>query len=199
MILISPFVYLNQYKKVCYSINKEWENFSKKFKINLVIISHEINLNKLNKKKIKLIILSGGGDIYKIKKTSINKSRDKFDLKLINFGIKNNIPILAVCRSFQLIANFHGSKLYKKKSDKKHPIYFTKKVKSYDRKLIVNSYHLINIKTLPKEFDILAKNSNGFIEVAFNKNKKILCLMPHPEREFYSKSLIPLIKNYLIK
>ena len=156
-------------------------------------------MKKFNERKIKLIILSGGGDIYKIKKTSINESRDRFDLKLINFGIKNNIPILTVCRSFQLIADFYGSKLYKKKSYKKHPIYFTKKIRFYDKKLIVNSYHLINIKTLPKEFDVLARNSDGFIEIAFNKNRKILCLMPHPEREFYSKSLIPLIKNYLIK
>ena len=62
---------------------------------------------------------------------------------------------------------------------------------------MVNSYHQMNIKNLPKDFDVIAYNSEGFIEIALNKRKKTLCLMPHPEREYYSKSLVPLIKHFL--
>ena len=51
---------------------------------------------------------------------------------------------------------------------------------------------------LRKDFDIIATNSDDFIEIAYNKKSKMLCLMPHPEREFYSKSLTPLIKNFLL-
>ena len=197
MILISPYTYLNKYKKTCYSINKEWEIFSKKFKDDLFILTHRFDLRKVKKKSVKMIILTGGGDIFKVKKEKLNKDRDEFDLKLFHFAVKNKIPILAVCRSFQLIADFYKSKLFKKKNSKKHFIFFEKKIKSYPEKLMVNSYHLINIKNLPKDFDVIAYNSEGFIEIALNKRKKTLCLMPHPEREYYSKSLVPLIKHFL--
>jgi putative glutamine amidotransferase len=198
MILISPYTYINKYKKVCYSINKEWEIFANKLNDNLFILTHKCDLKKIKKDNIKMIILSGGGDIFHIKKSIINKSRDQFDSNLIKFAIKNQIPILAVCRSFQLVAYLYKANLYKKKNPKKHLIFFKKKILNYTKKLMVNSYHLVNIKKLSKDFDIIATNSDDFIEIAYNKKSKMLCLMPHPEREFYSKSLTPLIKNFLL-
>ena len=59
------------------------------------------------------LILSGGNDLYSLIKLKENLIRDKNEIKLIKFALKNKIPILAVCRGFQLVAKFFKCKIFK--------------------------------------------------------------------------------------
>ena len=50
------------------------------------------------------------------------------------------------------------------------------------KKLNVNSFHNYGIEKINKKFKIISKSNDGLIEIAEHNNKKILCMMFHPER-----------------
>ena len=62
---------------------------------------------KLNQFKISGIILSGGNDIGQY------PARDKLELDLIQYSVKNSLPLLGICRGMQMLAKFYGSELIK--------------------------------------------------------------------------------------
>lgn len=203
-ILISPFVEKNKYKKIVLSLNLEWFAYLKKLKFNATVFNPYLSsLSQL--KNIDVIIISGGGDIYKLKKNKINLFRDKYEKKLIEEGIKKKIPIIAVCRGFQLIVSIIANKARnliqtKKHKNVSHLIFFENKNSIYDKNEIsVNSYHNIAIKKLNKKFEVIAKSKDNNIEIALLKNKKILGLMFHPERENKDQLIIDNIIKKFIK
>lgn len=171
-------------------------------RLNLNIIPHlapKKNLLK-NVKKADGLILLGGGDIYKIDKTKENKIRDKIEKKLFKLFYKSDKPILAICRGFQLISDIYKIKLHKMKGHvrKNHNLVIKNSKFIYYKKLKVNSFHEYCVKKVPKNFKIISKLSDETIEIAEHKNKKILCLMFHPERKMDSKKNISKsIKNFI--
>lgn len=196
-IAITPYVFLNKYKKICYSINKEWSELASKINEDIFMLCDLSNFNNLFKKiNVKAVILSGGGDISKIKNSKINKLRDAFELKLAKFCFKRKIPVIAVCRGFELLASNEGCLLKKVKTNSKRNqihLEFKNQIKS----LHVNSFHNYKIFNLNSDFKILGKCKDGSIEVALHKKKKLLCLMMHPERSGNNKIIIQLFKNFI--
>lgn len=136
------------------------------------------------------VVLSGGSDIGK------NKIRDESEKFLIKFAIKNRIPLIGICRGMQLIGNFFNSKLIKVKNhvNTKHDIF-----SKYER-FRVNSFHNFSIKSCPKNFKVLFKSKDGYIEAIYSKNNKIYACMWHPERnKNFEKQDIKIFKSFLIK
>ena len=72
--LITPYVYLNKYNKICFSINKEWSDLLKKFNSQLTMITYDddFNFDKKDLQGYDGIILSGGGEINFHKKNKIS-------------------------------------------------------------------------------------------------------------------------------
>ncbi len=193
--LITPYIFKNNYKKICFSINKEWYDLFKTFKSNLNMVTYDENI-LINKKLLSGyngVIFSGGGEIYSNRKNKLNLLRDRFEKKLLDVAIKNHIPILAVCRGYQLVGNKFRfvQKKVKFHKNNNHNIF------SEDKKKVinVNSYHSYGIIKLNHDFKSLFKHNDKTIEACISKSKKILCLMFHPER--YSKDQIYI--NNLIK
>ena len=126
----------------------------------------------LNEIKPHGIVLSGGENI------GTNKFRDTAEYFLINFSKKHDIPILGICRGMQILAKYFGSKLYKVKNhvNKNHLI------KSQNKKVIVNSFHNLAIKSCPKNFKIKFKAEDGVIESIYSTNYRMEGWMWHPER-----------------
>jgi N5-(cytidine 5'-diphosphoramidyl)-L-glutamine hydrolase len=148
------------------------------------------------------ILLTGGNDINTYKSSEISFKRDFFEKKLIDYGIKNDIPILGVCRGMQLIANYFGSS-FKRVEEQvaiKHKLVINKDSK-YFNKLIklgkVNSYHDYAVAEVPKELLISATNESGVIKSIEHREYKIFGQMWHSERETpFDKDEIALIKNF---
>ena len=129
--------------------------------------------------------------------------KDEIEMRLIRQALKNNIPILGICRGSQLLNVVCGGTLYgdvqiEKKSRLKHidfsrydsyrhPISIvagSPLQKWYQRKTLrVNSYHHQGIRDLAPRFRPMAFAKDGLIEGFYDPKEKFLVgLQFHPER-----------------
>ena len=199
-IILSSKLIIDKYGKVNFLTDEDLLNYINKLGLNILPLS--IKKNQINTENLRLangLILSGGGDIYKYKKNKINKLRDSIEIKLFNYFSKKNLPILLICRGFQLMIDMHKIKLFKQKNHvrKSHLLKLSNSKFLKHSKLSVNSYHNYSIKKLPVNYINVASTKDGSIEIAEHKSKKILGLMFHPERNMKSKDLVfKSIKNF---
>ena len=199
-IILSSKLIIDKYGKVNFLTDEDLSNYINKLGLNILPLS--IKKNQINSENLRLakgLILSGGGDIYKYKKNKINKLRDSIEIKLFNYFSKKNLPILLICRGFQLMIDMHKIKLFKQKNHvrKSHLLKLSNSKFLKHSKLSVNSYHNYSIKKLPVNYINVANTKDGSIEIAEHKSKKILGLMFHPERNMKSKELVlKSIKNF---
>ena len=143
------------------------------------IISHKkLNL-KLEKKRIKGIILSGGPlNVYQSKKVRFNK-------KLFSL----NVPILGICFGHQIISKELGGRVKKAK----HREFGLAKLKKLNpSKLISNFFnkkgsnnvwmsHADEVTKLPKGFKVVAKTETSKFSIIENPKKKLYGIQFHPE------------------
>ena len=200
-ILITQKIFKDKYQQFAYSLEMHWYDYFLNKNIILIPIADSENFEKkFNQIKPDSVILSGGGDISKKKGTKENILRDKFEKKLIKLSIKKNIPILAVCRGFQLIADLYKEKLIKIKGHAGTNHLIKVNIDNQVENIDVNSYHNYGIKKLPKHFSALGKHSDGSIEIAKSSKYNILCTMFHPERKNKSQLFVnKLIFSHIFK
>ena len=77
-------------KKPLFYIDKGWDNFFKKNKSKYEMYKSKMKLSCI--KNFDCLIISGGGDIYKISKKRFDKYRDTLEIKLIKLFLKNKSP-----------------------------------------------------------------------------------------------------------
>lgn len=180
-----------------FRLDKNWFDYISKFNAILIPLGFDkFNIDKIDHLKLDGIIISGGGDIYNINKKKSNLIRDKFEYKLVSYFKKKNKPILMVCRGFQLMAVKLENKIIKInkhiKTNHKLEIFDNRYFKNLST-LNTNSYHNFGILNLNKHFEILGKSKDNFIEFAKIKEKKIYCMMFHPERYNIDQKKIDII------
>lgn len=155
--------------------------------------------NLINNIKLSGLILSGGNTLYSCSPNSKDASllRDQFEMLLIDFAIKNNIPIIGVCRGMQIINKYFNGKMIKIKNKIKNH-----KIKNlsdkYELPKVVNSFHNwgIDFKSLSNDLVPIALDHNDNIEAFMHPKKKILGIMWHPERDYpFNKNNLQLFKN----
>ena len=205
-IFITPIIKKNNYGKLSIENNLDLINYFHKLNF-LCTSSYSADKRLLFKicKNNDVLILSGGGNIANIEKTKENKIRDSFEKKLVELFVKQRKPIIAICRGFQLLVNLSKYPIGKISKHVRtiHKIKILKKNNFLNcNNLITNSYHEYGVRKLDKEYEILGITDDGSIELAFNKKKKILCFMFHPERKNKSslevkKIIVNFIKNFL--
>ena len=146
-------------------------NFKKKNNADIKTL-----LKWLNSIKPSGIILSGGQDIGKF------KHRDQIEFKLLKWSVKNNVPIIGICRGMQIIGHWAKVKTIKIKNHVgvRH-IIISSINKNYKRK--VNSFHNLALSKCPKNFKVNFRSLDGVIESIEWRKKKIFGCMWHPERE----------------
>ena len=192
-IILSSKAIIDKHQNINFLIDQDLSTFLNN--LNFKILPKVLKNDKINLKNLKNadgLILAGGGDLFKYKKNKINKIRDNYEKKLLKYFIKKNKPILAICRGFQLVADFYGIKLEKIKNHVRttHNLKLLNSRFITYSKLSVNSYHNYSITKLPKNFLNIASTTDKSIEIAEHKTKRILCLMFHPERKMKSQKLI---------
>ena len=157
-----------------------------------------------------LIVLVGGGDAPREYFESdideiVQLQRNALEKKLIDFALRNKIPLLGICRGMQVLNGFFGGHItrsYESRAEvgKEH------KVNTFDgRSLFVNSFHqdVIRNEHLSNAFSVVAMHENDvFVEAMVNEERKILGIQWHPERmndDQQSKAYTDyLIKHFLL-
>jgi len=170
------------------AISHDWSQFCEELNFIPILIPNTLSNIDLFLEKLELdgIILSGGGDI------GLNIERDETEKKLLEYGIKNNLPILGVCRGMQIINKFFNGKLIKSQNNEHvnldHSVNIIEESFSniIGKEISVNSYHnnIIfqnNLGKNLKPFAITKKDNS--IEGFFHNQYSILGVMWHPERK----------------
>lgn len=123
------------------------------------------------------ICLTGGNDIVAYGGNA--PERDETEALMIDWAERNDKPILAICRGLQLLMHRNGIPLEKVVDHVavQHPVQ-TREGALYP----VNSYHNWGFHQAPEDYEVLATASDGSIEAVRSKDRRILGIMWHPER-----------------
>lgn len=157
------------------------------------------------------IIFSGGGDINPLftgeeplpALHSINAERDRQELLMARMAYDRQIPMLGICRGIQIIAAALGGELYQDiytqdtGSTVKHSQDLDRGSASHTveteegtvlrrlfgtGRLAVNSFHHQAVKTVPKDFRVCARSSDGLIEAMESSAfRSVIGVQWHPE------------------
>lgn len=168
-----------------------------------IILPYEVEFEEYFKNiKIDGVLLSGGNDLYSVNQNELSKKRDIYEKKLIEYSIKNGIPLFGICRGVQIIAEYFESTFKKVDNEVNSRSELivnssSKYYKSLKNIKEVNSYHNFAIDKLSDDFIVSATSKLGVIKAIEHKKYKIFAQMWHSEREnFFSKSEIELIKDF---
>ena len=184
-ILVTQTVLYSKKRGYAFALSKDWTDYAKKIGFNLIPYNYYFSNKFFEKMKIDGVIFSGGNDLHLKKRNKENIFRDANEIRLFKYFFKKKIPILCVCRGFQLIAYYFKSTLKFSKNHvrKKHNLNIEKSKYTKNLKLKVNSFHNYCIHSLSKKFNIVARHKDQSIEMAEHKHKRISCIMFHPERK----------------
>lgn len=197
-ILITPRIEkVKEYYEIRECLDISWSTLLRKMDLLPIILPLNAKIEDyFDNFDISGVILTGGNDLTLFNDNELSKIRDKQEIELLEKALKKNIPIWGICRGMQLIVNYFGGEFCRVKNHvaKRHDLFYEKNI-DFDIELLpqnVNSFHQWAIRKINQELKILACSEEGFIEAAFNKEKKIFTQMWHPERE------IPFIENELL-
>lgn len=174
------------------------------------------------------IVLIGGSDVSphlynegpKRGLLQVNPKRDEIEFNIIKKAIKNNTPILAVCRGMQLLNIYKGGTLYQdiysdiedvdnhSDRDNKNIMYFhnidildeeSHLYKAFESEtVVVNSFHHQAIKKLGRDLKIVAKSQDGIIEaVEHTKDPMVMGIQFHPEFPEHNKKFYKVFKYFV--
>lgn len=164
----------------------------------------DINL-WLDEMKCDGFIFTGGNDLSNLNTSkNISPERDKTEFTLLQYAIDQSIPLLGVCRGFQIMNVFFGGKLKKISGHvaKSHTIKFCFDKNDNWASREVNSFHEwgISKNSLAKELAVCAYDENNYVEAAIHKRLNWLGIMWHPERnEIFQEFDLDIIKKLFAK
>ncbi len=217
--------------------NSKFDNYRKWLesgKVDYIILDWEQN-NFDDIKQCSSLLLTGGNDIYPEFYSNLNDGnkqgdyipeRDKFEFKLLDYALYNNLPVLGICRGMQLINCKMGGSLigdieterglnHRKISqteDRIHNVNISENSLMYEVvheiSGLVNSSHHQAVNRLGDGLEITAKADDGIIEGIEWESKEnkpfMLGIQWHPERTSdkespFSKNILERFKNETTK
>lgn len=134
-----------------------------------------------------------------------DRQRDVYELEIMDYAVKNDKPILAICRGMQLMNVYFGGTLYQDTLTQRpgvndhrsaelydtisHPVAFTAgsflaNLYADETNLKVNTVHHQAVKDLGKNLSVLATSDDGLVEaIGYNKmpDGKVMGVQWHPE------------------
>lgn len=185
----------NTYSETRDALSREWTEYMAKIMPKVILIpvlnDPDAVLDFVKNLDVDGVILSGGND------WGSDSKRDETETKLFKYAFKKKLPILGVCRGFQVLNLLMEGKL--EKNIKKisgenhtgvfHSIYIEKKspfgkiVKKNELK--INSYHNqgVLLKDLSPELRAFALSPKGVVEGFYHPSRLIIGIQWHPERK----------------
>jgi putative glutamine amidotransferase len=172
---------------------------------SLGFIIHLVPNNSDNIKKyfistVDLLVLTGGNNINpnlynnSCDLQDVYKKRDNAEKEMVVLALKNDIPILGICRGFHFLNIYFGGTLSHNIKNHVNEHHFINSNMPFLHNKETNSYHNQAIKTsdLAKNLTIFAKSEDDIVEGFMDIEKKVLAVQWHPERQrqSYDKKII---------
>lgn len=199
--------YIENYGERRDCLDRRWHELAKDMDFMIIplpnVEANEVQ-NLLNVLQLDGVILSGGNTIKKIDNEAKDSApeRDNFESELISIAVKLNIPVLGVCRGMQMINLCLGGSLTKVGGHvgSKHNLKIDSEYKDFILDS-VNSYHnwTIGKNDLAEVLNPIAFDKNDNVECFIHKEKSIVGIMWHPEREeVFAEEDKKLIRKFLL-
>jgi len=159
------------------------------FMISL-IPNNTTNIEIYLQEKYDMVVLTGGNNVdpllYGKKKNMENvySERDALEYKIIEYAFQRNIPILGICKGAQILNVYFGGKIISSISGHVNKEHILESSIGYLDKQKSNSYHDqgIDLESLGSPLIPIATHK-GIIEAFIHKNKKVMGVQWHPERQ----------------
>lgn len=140
------------------------------------------------------IILSGGNNLGFLGDVpGVAHERDRFETIVLEWALFRNVPLLGICRGFQMMNHFLGGRLkpINRHVAVRHSVHPDRKEQPFGDYREVNSYHDygITIAELGTGLIPLVTAEDGIIEAARHEELPWVAIMWHPEREQPFQSL----------
>lgn len=208
-------------KELCY-VEKDFANYWASFGVLPVLIP-DLKEKYLTAflSQLDALAMMGGTDIapaaygeQPIGPWKGDPQRDQYELRILDWFVKNDYPVFGICRGFQLLNVYFGGTLYQDlptqfPSDTVHAdkqLYDLNlhkiRVKSSElldelgvgrRSLLVNSLHHQGLKELAEDLVPIAWSEDGLIEAFYHSKVtkgKIMGLQWHPEFFEHSEEIL---------
>lgn len=171
------------------ALDQQW--YSLLFEMNMLPVplpnlSPEYAVNLVEELQLDGILFTGGNSLCHLDEQANDRApeRDAFELSLIDYAFKNELPIFGVCRGMQIINNYFSGELQPVQGHiaEIHRILPVGDSIQLPRK--VNSFHrwAVAQNGLGKNLKPIAIDAEGNIEAYLHLTKKIAGIMWHPER-----------------
>jgi putative glutamine amidotransferase len=174
------------------SIAYEYIEYFEELGFTIILVpNNSKNIKKYFNFKIDLVLLSGGNNVNPLEYGNsevlddVYNERDTTEFELLKIAKEKNIKVVGICRGFHLINVYLNGSL--KHKIKKH-VNINHKLKSdieFLDKKSTNSFHnqAILKKNLSKKLDSIASVDSEIVEAFLSKDKNILGIQWHPERQ----------------
>lgn len=172
------------------AINHDWYDFLQGHTIIPLVSADPTPVEVLD---FDLVILCGGNDMsdFVTWRNNNDPERDQFEASLIDQALKYRVPVVGICRGSHFINKHMGGTL--RLLDTPYD-----NVKVELSGLEVTCHHTIAIDQLAPGFEAVLTDKSGVIELALNRDKRMLGIGWHPERPVNAhtrESLIELIRQ----
>lgn len=190
----------NAFEKI--SVTATYLNLLKNESFIPLILPPDIEKDKLHHlfSLCSAFILTGGDDIEPRMYLEDNKGKsivdirvDNLDFAIIDYSLKNNLPLLGICRGMQAINVHFGGSLVQHLSDyslfRHHQGNHKIKISNWNELPEINnqiftiySYHHQAVKEIGHDLMIVAISEDNIIEAFINKKKNIYGIQWHLEQ-----------------
>ena len=179
----------NKYKEKYNAVSYQMIDFLNTLNFNVFLIPiNNFKINFLDSFNCSGVILGPGEDTkFNLKKKKGTK-RDLIEYQIFRYALKNNIPLLGICRGMQILNLFYGGKIniVRNHVTRSHKISIVDnkfRSKYLKKNIYKNSYHDYGIcdYNLSKHLTPWAY-VDDVVEGFYDKKKKVYAIGWHPER-----------------
>lgn len=186
----------NMYGKTTDVLEAAYTEFYESLGIRLHPVSNFTkDIETIFDEQFDVLIVTGGGTLHprhyvEPHNAKLQPHRDAVEEKLIMYCVKNEIPIIGVCRGMQHINALFGGKISYSapfKVPRPRGVDHYVRIVNSDIRLKINNFHsdcvyLENLSTM--FYPIVVDEENGSVEAFVSPTMSILAFQWHPERYF---------------